>query len=463
MFRIYVLLLLTTLSVSAQIRIESAVGAIGNSGDAPFLLKANRYGVVPVGGNIGYLNTRISKNYDTTSRDFDYGFAFEPHVNLGKTNAFLLPEAYAKARWKALEVYGGRRREVVGLVDTLLTSGSYIWSGNSLPLWKIQAGIPEYTTFFKQNLVAVKGAIAHGWFDQDRPVTKNVLLHQKWIYVRVGKPQWKAKIHAGFNHHVQWGGESPFYSVDGKLPSGMANFPHVFFGTRNPDTSAPIGSFDGENRIGNHLGTADLALDLSTGFGSVMIYRQSIYEDGSLLFLNNISDGLNGLTINLNNPSWVSRINFEYLQTSSQGGPVFISGDGIPGELRGRDNYFNHAQYRDGWTYKSRILGTPYIQTVKYAWDDPEYQIDQNRVKMVQLAIMGNLPFELTYRLKGAHATYFGTYQFPEEKKTLTSYLLDVQRPIDHRSSVRVQMAFDTGKLLPRSAGIQVIYVRSWQ
>lgn len=463
MFRITVLLLLTTLSVSAQIRIESAIGAIGNSGDAPFLLKSNRFGVVPQGGNVGYLNARISKDYDSTSKTIDYGFVFEPHVNLGKTNAFLLPEAYAKARWKTFEVYAGRKREIVGLVDTLLTSGSYIWSGNTLPLWKIQAGIPEYTTFFKQNLVAVKGAIAHGWFDHDRPVTENVMLHQKWIYLRVGKPQWKAKIHAGFNHQAQWGGASPFFSVDGKLPSGITNFPHVFFGTRNPDASAPISSFDGENRIGNHLGTADLALDLSTSFGSVMFYRQSIYEDGSLLFLNNIADGLNGFTLNLKKGGWLSRINFEYLQTSSQGGEVFISGDGIPGELRGRDNYFNHAQYRDGWTYKSRIIGTPYIQTLDYAWDDPEYQIDQNRVKMVQLAFMGNLPFALQYRLKGAHASYFGTYQFPQEKKTLTSFLLHLQRPIDRSSSVQLQLAWDTGSLTSTHAGIQVSYLRRWK
>lgn len=458
-----IVLLLTSLAATAQYKIESKIGAIGNTSDAPFLLRTNQYGLVPKEGNFGYVSGRVAKDYDSTGRGLQYGFALEPHVNVGQTSEFLLPEAYAKAKWRSLEIYGGRRREIVGLTDTLLTSGSYIWSGNALPLWKIQAGIPEYTYVFKQDLVAVKGAMAHGWFDSGRPVTESVMLHQKWAYVRLGKPQWKAKIHAGFNHHVQWGGTSPFFSDNGKLPTGLSNFQYVFFGTRHPDASSNVTSFDGENRIGNHLGTLDLGVEVTTGFGNVHIYRQNIYEDGSLFFLTNIQDGLNGITVQLKDTKWLNRINFEFLNTYSQGGDLFVTGKDIPGELRGKDNYFNHAQYRDGWTYKSHILGTPYIQTVKYAWEDPEYQIDQNRVKMVQLALMGNLPFELTYRLKGAHATYLGTYQFPEEKKTLTSFLLDLKRPVDSKSTIQAQLAFDTGTLLLRTVGLHVTYVRHWK
>jgi hypothetical protein len=461
MYRIAFLLLLINSVVFAQypIKVETGGGAIINTGNAPFLLRSNTFGTVPNTGNSAFLKAKFSKDYDSTKTGLRYGFVIEPYVNAGITSEFILPEAFIKVGWKALEIYGGRRKEIIGLTDTLLTSGSYIWSGNALPLWKVQAGIPDYTYVFKQNLIAVKGAIAHGWFDNHRPVTSDVMLHQKWMYVRLGKPQWKVKIHAGFNHQAQWGGSSPFYSVDGKLPSRLADFPYVFFSTRHADSNSAITNFDGENRIGNHLGTADLGLEFQTSFATLNVYRQNIYEDGSLFFLTNIADGLNGLSINLSRNKWVSRINLEYLSTMSQGGGIFLMGQSLPGELRGKDNYFNHAQYRDGWTYKDRIIGTPYIQTIAYKWDNPEYQIDQNRVQMLQLALAGHLPYSIEYKVKAALAKYKGTYQFPQDTKTLNSFLISLQRPINRQSFVRLDLASDTGTLAPQTIGTLLNYL----
>ncbi len=469
MFRKTLLFFFTVFGLQAQypLQVETRAGFIGASEKTPFLLRSNRYGLVPETSNLLYLNARVVKEYDTLKANgrrkvLDYGFALEPHLNTGKTTQFLLPEAYAKGRWKFLEVYGGRRREIIGLTDTLLTSGSYIWSGNALPLWKIQAGIPEYTPVLKSGLVAIKGAMAHGWFDNDRPVTRNIKLHQKWLYMRLGKPEWKVKVHAGFNHQVQWGGESPFFTVDGKLPDGWANFPYVFFGTRNPDNNAPLSEFDGENRIGNHLGTVDIGLDFQTGFGGIMIYRQSIYEDGSLFFLNNITDGLNGLTVSLNDFPFLRRINIEYLRTTSQGGNVFAIGKDAPGQLRGADNYFNHAQFRDGWTHKGLIIGTPFIQTLNKSWDDPEYQIDHNRVEMFQWALAGTLPFEVDYILKGNHSTNLGSYNFPIKATPQSSFLLSLQKNNTRSSAIRLELGYDYGDLLPRGAGAAVSYIKRW-
>jgi len=466
MFRKTLFFLFSVSGLYAQypLQVETRAGFIGASEHTPFLLRSNRYGLVPENANVLYLNARVAKDYDSTRRhkNFDYGFAIEPHLNAGEKSRFLLPQAYVKGRWKALELYGGRRREVVGLTDTLLTSGSYIWSGNALPLWKIQAGISEYTPVLKNGLVAVKGAIAHGWFDNDRPVTRNVKLHQKWIYMRLGKPAWKAKIHAGFNHQVQWGGESPFFSVNGKLPDGLSNFPYVFFGTRHPDRSNSISNFDGENRVGNHLGTTDIGLELKPGFGTVMLYRQSIYEDGSLFYLNNIADGLNGLTLAFSRFPFLRRINLEYLRTMSQGGNHFVMDKDSPGELRGRDNYFNHAQYRDGWTYKGQVIGTPLIRTLYRNWDSPEYQIDNNRVKMFQWALAGTLPLEIQYVLKGNHSTNRGTYQFPLKELKQSSFLLALQKNNTASSAIRLELGYDHGTLLPKSAGVNLSYTRSW-
>lgn len=55
------------------------------------------------------------------------------------------------------------------------------------------------------------------------------------------------------------------------------------------------------NRTGNHLGTVDVGAEINTYWCNFLIYRQNIYEDGSLFYLNNISDGLSGISFTLKN------------------------------------------------------------------------------------------------------------------------------------------------------------------
>ena len=59
---------------------------------------------------------------------------------------FLIPVAYIKAKFGAFEIYAGRRKEIFGLVDSTLSSGSYIWSGNALPMPKIQISTPNFVS-----------------------------------------------------------------------------------------------------------------------------------------------------------------------------------------------------------------------------------------------------------------------------------------------------------------------------
>ena len=83
------------------------------------------------------LNASLNSNYRVTDSTgyrpkFDWGYGLNTVVNVGSENQLILPEAYVKGRLGAFELYVGRRKEIIGLVDTLLTSGSYIWSGNTL-------------------------------------------------------------------------------------------------------------------------------------------------------------------------------------------------------------------------------------------------------------------------------------------------------------------------------------------
>jgi hypothetical protein len=284
----------------------------------------------------------------------------------------MFSEFYGKIKYKALELDAGRRREVMGLLnDNTVGVGNFIWSGNALPIPKVQISIRKYTPLIKNGFVAVKGNYAHGWFGSADSV-QNYLLHEKSLYFRLGKPRWNLKIHAGFNHQVQWGGKPSVPFIQG----GTNNFIDKFAGDWDAYYNVVAGrtltddgnftttgniSGEGGNRAGNHLGTIDFAIEYDTKKNNFMLYKQSVYEDGSLAALSNVVDGLYGLIVSNKGKSALHKISISYLHTANQGGGL---GESTIPELRGRDNYFNNGTYEDSWTYKGLTLGVPLLMPI---------------------------------------------------------------------------------------------------
>jgi hypothetical protein len=366
---------------------------ISTSGETPFWMRSNQYGIVPSTAPAVLFRAGISSGYKKyTSKEskikankFDWGYGLEiagnlsPKNNLdpdnrGPENKILFPEAYIKAKFGAFEIYAGRRREIVGLVDTALTSGSYIWSGNALPMPKIQISNPDYVPLgFTKGFISFKGSYAHGWFENNRTDVKNFYLHQKTLYLKIGKPNGKFHIYGGFNHQVQWGGEllypdpNNISAYKGQVGSSFSDYVGVVTGrslAASTDT-IKVGKNDSGNRGGNHLGTFDVGFEIKTPKVDILCYRQNIYEDGSLFYLNNITDGLNGISLKFKNGQsktfLIKKITFEFLNTLSQGGEG--SSENTISRLRGQDNYFNNGVYRDGWSYGNNSVGTPLIHS----------------------------------------------------------------------------------------------------
>ncbi|GAB3226632.1 hypothetical protein [Spirosoma arcticum] len=147
----------------------------------------------------------------------------------GETNQLLLAQAFLKLKLRpGLEIWAGRREELIGLVDSSLTSGSYAWSGNTRPMLKIQVALPDYLP--RHALFGVKGVYGHGWFEPDRLFT-NMFLHQKALYGRLGKPHWRLKLFGGINHQVMWGGRTDrnlgALVKQQQLPNRFSDYLHV--------------------------------------------------------------------------------------------------------------------------------------------------------------------------------------------------------------------------------------------
>ena len=453
-----------------QYRVEA--GSMVSSEQTPFWLRANQYGTVPLQAPFFRLNAGINSDYRSADsvgshRVADWGYGVNVLVNAGPTNQFLLPEAYVKGRLGAFELYAGRRRDLVGLVDTLLTTGAYAWSGNALPIPKIQIGLPNFTPVpFTKGVLSIMGIFAHGWFENADRLVKGSYLHQKYAYGRLGKPTWPFRLYGGFNHHVIWAGSaapgvlSQYVAVNGQLPSALKYFPAVIAGTRGTEIDQVVTSFE-DNRIGNHLGSVDFAADVTIGHWNAYLYRQFVYDDGSLFYGTNLDDGLNGLRLkNLRQPTetafFLRQVTVEYLFTGSQGGDEFVISDN---KRRGQDNYFNHSQFVDGWTYFNRTIGTPFITPQREITPDNGVGIANNRVSVVHLGLNALLfdTVDLTTRLSVSRNA--GTYPSPYlSLPTQFSGLLTASVPLTWLGGTVLNgtVAVDQGGLLPNSVGVYV-------
>ena len=461
-------------------------GFYSSSRQTPFWLRTNQYGIVPTTLPYATIRAGVRQDYryypltDITSplrRDrFGIGYGFEVISNLDAQakNTLLIPEAYVKVRTGAFEIMAGRRREVVGLVDSTLSSGSYSWSGNALPLPKIQISLPNYTPIgFTKGLLSFRGSFAHGWFGSQRKV-QHYFLHQKSLYGRLGKPRWPVKFYAGFNHQAQWGGvtdQLPESIVkNGHFPASLQDYLFVTVGNSlgrlsDVDTTH-YSKFDRENRVGNHLGTIDLGVEFSSRRTSIFVYHQMVYEDGSLYYLTNIEDGLTGIQFrNLKPASFGLRITgavVELLYTKSQGGGVFDDGN----KFRGKDNYFNHTQYQDGWSYFGRGIGTPFITPVTDTRPNlsPYGFFSNNRVRAYHTGIQGNFARNCQFQFKFSYSENYGTYDFPfPEALRQFSSIMTLELPINQRGLlVTFSAAADQGDLFENRSGVYAGIRKTW-
>ena len=431
---------------------------------APFWLRANQYGEVPTKENYGMAAVSWS-GFTQVNKRMSWGFGVRARVNLTETKAdVLLQEAYLKGKFGIFELQAGRKKQLQGLVDSTLSSGSYIWSGNALPMPMVNLVVNDYwAPKFVNGIVGFKGNYAHGWFDNQRSDVANIYLHQKSFYGRLGKPNWLFKFYGGFNHQVQWGGTLKYAdprnvsAKNGKIATGVKEYFYMITGrsmnTVGGDT-AKYGINDGWNRLGNHLGSVDVGMEIDWSKAKIFFYRQSVYEDGSLYYGNNITDGLHGISFTRKAKQGLTKVVLEYLNTTSQGGTIFNDSD----VNRGLDNYFNSSVYRDGWTYAGRGIGTP-LMTLDSDTDltntDLTY-FDNNRVESIYVGIEAKLG-DNAFLIRGSMSNAFGTYSTViNPAKRQFSGAVQWQRPVQilgYDAQLKASIGADRGLWVPQVIG----------
>ena len=448
--------------------IFSSTLGFSNTSDLPFWSRVNQYGQAPASGNFIQLSGSAYHDYDsllTRNKKLQpwglgYGLGLTGNLTTNKS-VLLLPEAYLKIRHKNWAFYAGRRKEIFGLTDSAMTSGSYIWSGNALPMPKVQIHTPSFVPVGKKGLISYKAGISHGWFGKDS-IIQNYWLHQKWLYGKVGKG--KVQFMAGLNHQVQWGGYSEILknvggqyppTIDGYLaPKPLYSYQYIllpFLQKFVPPSPEKVPAYDGGLAIGNQLGSVDIALQVKLSSATLLIYKQQPYDFArSIVNLNNVEDGLHGISWSRHTSGMLDKVILEFFNSKSQG--RFRFGQYNASNFGEIDNYFSHGQYQS-WSYQGVILGNPFILK-----NPVNGRISNNRLHYFYLGLSGQVG-SIHYFSRQVYSRNFGTYAAALSSNQYSGSF-ELSYPL-RRQNFIVRVAWDKGNVYPSVLGWQTSYTFS--
>ena len=484
-----------TASLKRPLTLQTELGGlVSSSGHTPFWLQTNQFGTVPISTPTALLRGSLHSDYVQADSlhprpKIDWGAGLELVGQAGSVNQVVLAEAYLKGRWGVFEFYGGRRKQRLGMAESALSSGSFIWSGNALPLPRIEISIPEYAPLgFTKNWLALKGWFAHGWFGNGTYVQRSYL-HQKAIYFRLGPEQGRVRLYGGFNQQAQWGGYAPFLETDpsssfgGQLADSFEAYVNVVLPRKTEalQNLSKFTSYD-QNRVGDHRGSVEGGLEILTAGWSVFAYQQHFFEKGRNLYtLRNIEDGLYGIRLlNKRAAQPVQEVVLELFNSGNQGVIHFNRGVVQPA-----DDYFVNGQYPDSWSYRGRTIGTPFISQTNDARETlPQYKfsgstldnqlisgshgITNNRVWALYAGVSGVVSRGWGYEVRASFSRNYGSFSvpFPRRAEQLsTSASLNKPMRWLGGSTLLVSVGYDQGQLLrsPSQVGTYVGLRKVWR
>lgn len=399
----------------------------GNGKNAPFLSTANEWDRYASGTNGLSGWAGLSKGLER-KRVFDYAYGAE--IDLQESSAgfkWFPSEAYVQGKLAVINIFAGLKKSIYGNQDAELSSGGLIWSKNARPVPRIAIESNDFVKVpFTYGLLELKGGISHGWFT-DTCAVKRMLLHHKYLYGRIGG-KLPVRITYGLQHVAQWGGEQTKNFVFG--PVTWSNYKKIFFGEAGDETA---NKSDQINRLGNHILSKNLGVDVILPSVTFSAYWQNLYEEGpigNMFTTPNHEDGLWGLSVKLNKFEALHSFVVEFLSTTDQSGPLHD----LDGIIYGGADGFYRGEYPDGWTYYGMTLGNPWLTSPRYNCNGIT-TVANNAVRLWYFSGMGMLGKkgaswktgfpETDYRLTLAYSKNYGlpTLVFPPSKNQFSGQL----------------------------------------
>tara|TARA_B100000965_G_scaffold75930_1_gene60170 strand:- start:6586 stop:7788 length:1203 start_codon:yes stop_codon:yes gene_type:complete len=287
---------------------------------------------------LNFTQSNISLSY---KNDFDnYELLINTHISNEK---IIVGESYIS--FPLSDIYkvkfGRYYRDFSSYLNDELSSGSMLIGINALPIPKI--GLLGEYQIKKNNKFKLTYGLAHSILDKNDIYNESPFIHEKFLYLIKNEDNYDYGF--GFVHEAIWAGST---YINGKFPSSFNDFLKVII-------SADGEKIEGQshaNALGNHLGIWDFYFTKKNKYNVLKFYYQHLFEDTSGLRFQNRFDGLWGIEYK----DLSSKFNYvlEYINTSNQDrDPPYVN-----------ENYYNHSEYKLGWSYKSYVIGNPFIDNI---------------------------------------------------------------------------------------------------
>lgn len=399
---------------------------LGTGDHNPFWLANNRQGLGSPYANSGFFSAGIFKEAAPEAR-FSWEAALELAGTWNNTAPFLIQQLYGQLNYRSLSLFAGSKEMWPQFVDSYLSSGDLIHSGNARPIPQIRAGIFDYADIWGLGgWLAIKGYISYGkftdakweksWVEPDLRYANGVLFCSRGVWLRNGNPdKFPLTIECGIELDTQFGGTC--HNV--ARPGDSVTMPHdlkAFFKAFVPmhgDSSTDWA--EQANVQGNMLGEWNFAINwtpLDDSWGA-RIYYEHMFEDHSMLYIDYPwKDGMFGLETTLPDNRVLSKVVVEYLNHKWQSGPInWTVTPEIPGNAAGADNYYNNYLY-PGWQHWGMGIGNPLSRAPLY--NDPHrLEFLSNRIKALHFGLTGSPTEEIDWRILFSSISSWGCYEFP--------------------------------------------------
>jgi len=368
--------------------------------------------------------------------------------------------AQISTQYKFLSLRVGRHLFDPLFGEVNLGSGSYLFGDNYRPLFRVTAGIPNYTPlplFLKR--IEVRGEISHAKLDDhwEKWSHNNELLHEKYAYLRVNLG--RAKPYVGISHSAIMGG---YYSNGSSIPID-------FWKSFMAKGSEKLGGGEATNAAGAHMGLYDVGAYLTTpNKGDFHFYYQAPFSDSSgMWFLIRNIDQVFGVNWTLPKASFLNNITLEWISTSHQSGngmpdalltfdeggselivsfqlddpdyrknlmtrlgvdnPGSYSKNEISEYLKehfnngnpfgGRDGYMSNGTYPSGWTYYGDVMGSP-LNLTQHQLRHKNAELGtytrnlivNDRYKAIHFGVSGRITPFLEWNFKATFSKNYGSY-----------------------------------------------------
>ena len=457
----------------------SLTGSLSTEELAPYYLSSNNHGVLTQGNNVLFRATAW-KPLETDTR-FSFGFGvdfltgYSNSADYQKYNKMIasfegnsqhpariwLQQLYGEIKYRGVFITAGMKQQSSKMLNSNLSSGDLIESGNARPIPELRAGFIDFQDIpFTNGWVQIAGEISYGKY-ADNDWVKN---HYNYYNYHIATGLWYTYKRAYFRTDP----DKPFSVTIGAQAAGQFGGETMWYRGgqlyRTEKRSADIGDMfemfipklsDKEGFVaGNHLGSWDfMARYRLRNDDEIKAYFQWPWEDGSGIGKQNGFDGLWGLEYKSASRSIINGVVVEYLDFTNQSGPIHWAPADSPGttitsQATGRDDYYNNAFYNSYANY-GMAIGSPFMRSPIYNLDGYPAFLD-NKIRGFHVGLTGNLTEPLDYRVLASYRKSWGNAVIPRlHTVETTSLLLEAGYKVPEIPglSLKAQMAMDFGDL----------------